>query len=336
MLRIHFDVDDLARIRIAPGPDVMWEIVLSLQLLQNRDGAAIFDGWRRHVRGRLGPWGRGLTTLAPDAAYFPDFLTPAQGSPDLEHGLDRLLSTPRRRLRNDLELLAAGRRMPRWTDRLADGDTETLGHLDRAFRAYHEAVIRPAWPVVRTWVERDRSRRVRALAEGGCERLLGGFRPLMRWNPPVLEAEYPVDRDLVLGGRGLLLVPAYFCWRRPVTLVDAELRPVLVYPIEHDPRVTPEKARHADDRPLTSLLGRTRAAVLRAVESGGTTTELSRRSGISLASASQHAAVLREAGLISTCREGGSVLHTLTPLGVAVLSGGRSFFEERKDALSDR
>lgn len=61
--------------------------------------------------------------------------------------------------------------------------------------------------------------------------------------------------------------------------MDAELRPALVYPIEHDPRVRPEKSRHADDRPLTSLLGRTRAAVLRAVESGGTTTELSRRSG---------------------------------------------------------
>jgi DNA-binding transcriptional ArsR family regulator len=320
LLRIHFTADDLARTRIAAGPDVMWEIVLSLQLLQNREGAAIFDGWRRQVRGRLGPWLRPLVTLAPHAAYFPDFLTPADGGSGLEQGLDRLLSTPRGRLRDELRLLACHGRLPRWTEDLAEGDIETFRTLDRAVRAYHDAVIAPAWPTVRTCVGADRARRTHALAEGGCERLLNGFRPLMRWNPPLLEADYPVDRDLVLAGRGLLLVPAYFCWRTPVTLADDELRPVLVLPIEHDPRATPEKPSCAGDRPLTELLGRTRAAVLRAVESGGTTTELSRRSGTSLASASQHATVLREAGLISTRRDGGAVLHTLTPLGIAVLT----------------
>jgi DNA-binding transcriptional ArsR family regulator len=294
--------------------------VLSLQLLQNREGAAIFDGWRWQVRGRLGQWVRPLVTLAPHAPYFPDFLTPAEGSPGLEHGLDRLLSTPRTRLCNDLGLLADHVRLPNWIERLASGDIETFRMLEGTVRAYHTAVIEPAWPVVRTRVETDRGRRMHALAEGGCERLLNGFRPLMRWNPPVLEVTYPVDRDLVLAGRGLLLLPAYFCWRTPVTLVDDDLRPVLVYPIEHDPRVTPEKPPRVDDRPLTDLLGRTRAAVLRAVEGGGTTTQLSRRSGTSLASASQHATVLREAGLISTCREGGAVLHTLTPLGVAILA----------------
>lgn len=319
MLRIHFNADDLARTCIASGPDVMWEIVLSLQLLQNREGAGVFDGWRRHVRGRVGPWLRPLVTLAPHAAYFPDFLTPAPGSHCLEHGLDQVLSTSRTRLRDEIRLLADHVRVPSWTARLAEGDVETLDRLDGAVRAYHQAVIEPAWTVVRTRVETDRGRRMHALAEGGCERLLNGFRPLMRWNHPVLEVAYPVDRDLTLAGRGLLLVPAYFCWRTPVTLVDDELRPVLVYPMEHDPRVTPEKPPGADDRPLTDLLGRTRAAVLRAVEGGGTTTQLSRRSGTSLASASQHATVLREAGLISTRRDGGAVLHTLTPLGMAVL-----------------
>lgn len=320
MLRIHFCADDLARTRIAPGPDVMWEIVLSLQLLQNREGAVVFDRWRRDVRDRLGPWLRPLITLAPHAAYFPDFLTPPEVSLDLDQGLERLLATPRTRLRDDLRLLGDHDRLPSWTGRLAAGDIESLGGLDHAFRAYHRAVIEPAWPVVRTYVARDRGRRAYALAEGGSERLLNGFRPLMCWDPPVLEVTYPVERDLVLAGRGLLLVPSYFCWRTPVTLVDDDLRPVLVYPIEHDPRVGPEEPAFADDRPLTDLLGRTRAAVLRAVEGGGTTTQLSHRSGASLASASQHATVLREAGLISTRRDGCAVVHTLTPLGMAVLT----------------
>ncbi|MFB7222977.1 hypothetical protein [Streptomyces sp. NPDC056227] len=40
------------------------------------------------------------------------------------------------------------------------------------------------------------------------------------------------------------------------------------------------------------------------------------------ASASQHACVLREAGLVLTLRHGSSVLHTLTPLGGSLLRGG--------------
>jgi DNA-binding transcriptional ArsR family regulator len=41
--------------------------------------------------------------------------------------------------------------------------------------------------------------------------------------------------------------------------------------------------------------------------------------GISPASASEHAKVLREAYLIQTCREGRSVRHSLTPLGRTIL-----------------
>jgi DNA-binding transcriptional ArsR family regulator len=321
MLRIHFTADDLARTRIMRGADVMWEIVLSLQLLQNREGPAVFDRWRRQVRDRLGRWVRPLITLAPHATYFPDFLTPPEGSPNLEYGLDQVLSTPRAQLREDLGILASHRRLPSWTTRLATGDIGTVDVVDKAFRAYHGSVIAPAWPLVQASVEADRERRVRALAVGGCESLLNSFQPLMRWKAPVLETDYPVQQDLVLDGRGLLLVPGYFCWRTPVTLLDPELPPVLVYPIATDARLASETPAHMDDRPLVRLLGRTRAAVLRAVESGGTTTEISRRTETSVASASQHAAVLREAGLISTRRDGGAVQHTLTPLGQAVLTG---------------
>jgi DNA-binding transcriptional ArsR family regulator len=62
--------------------------------------------------------------------------------------------------------------------------------------------------------------------------------------------------------------------------------------------------------------------VLLEVGGGCTTSELARRVGVSLASASQHASVLREAGLVHTLRQGGAVLHTLTPLGAALLRGG--------------
>ncbi|GII75353.1 transcriptional regulator [Sphaerisporangium rufum] len=323
MLRIHFGFEDLARTRLAPGPDVMWELVLSLQLLQNRQGAVVFRGWRDHARRRLGGQAGPLATLAPDSAYFPDFLTPPVRGGHLEESLDTVLSTPRRRLREELGVLARAQRLPGWCARLADGDLETTHRLARAFRAYHAAVIEPYWPAVQAHVAADRARRSHAVVNEGAEALLSDLGPSMRWRSPVLEADYPVDRDLHLDGRGLLLVPAFFCWRTPVTLVDPGLPPVLIYPVSHEITSGPDEpdTGSAAPRTLHALIGGTRARVLGSIEDGCTTTELARRAGTSVPSASQHAATLRDAGLITTQRLGGQVLHSLAPLGDALLLG---------------
>jgi DNA-binding transcriptional ArsR family regulator len=74
---------------------------------------------------------------------------------------------------------------------------------------------------------------------------------------------------------------------------------------------------------LAALLGSTRAVALEALGQGCTTTELARRLDISAATASHHATILRDAGLISTRRHGNGVLHTVTPLGSALLNGDR-------------
>ena len=73
---------------------------------------------------------------------------------------------------------------------------------------------------------------------------------------------------------------------------------------------------------LAALVGRNRAAVLRTIANGCSTTELADRVGISLAAASQHASVLRDAGLITTQRQGSAVLHLITPLGAELLRAG--------------
>ncbi|MFJ8297128.1 ArsR family transcriptional regulator [Streptomyces sp. NPDC094447] len=51
-----------------------------------------------------------------------------------------------------------------------------------------------------------------------------------------------------------------------------------------------------------------------------TTTDLARRTGVSNATASAHAAALRGAGLITTTRTGRSVHHERTPLGALLLA----------------
>jgi DNA-binding transcriptional ArsR family regulator len=149
----------------------------------------------------------------------------------------------------------------------------------------------------------------------------------MRWEPPVLLTPYPKERDLHLDGRGLLLVPSFFCWRMPITLVDPSLPPVLVYPVEHDLRWLEREPDHAGDtgdRRLAALLGSTRAAVLDVIGRGpATTSEIARRVRISAPSASEHASVLRGAGLIRTSRAGNTALHSISQAGVVLLDSPR-------------
>ncbi|GGU57865.1 transcriptional regulator [Streptomyces albospinus] len=264
-----------------------------------------------------------LAPLVPTRGYFPDFLTPAEGLLGMDEALAALRETPAARLHDELSRLApaAGRPLPAWIRDMADGETRALSRLAGILRRYYEAAVAPYWPRVQGRIEADRAARGRALLDGGADRLLASLPPMMRWRPPVLEADYPVERDLHLAGRGLLLLPSYFCRRTPVTFYNPDLTPVLVYPVEHQaPRLTPPVP---PDRSLGRLVGQTRSAILHGIGVGCTTSELARRVDVSLASASQHATVLRDAGLLVTLRQGNAVLHTLTPLGAALLRGAR-------------
>ncbi|GAP48760.1 hypothetical protein [Streptomyces azureus] len=188
-------------------------------------------------------------------------------------------------------------------------------------RAYHEAVLAPYEEQMRARVDAERSAGCRALMDGGVEGMLAGLSPMTRWSRPVLHVKYPVeDRDLHLDGRGLTLVPSYFSWDAPVSLAAPELQPVLCYPLLHEPAVpASHPLAESPSTPLTVLLGSSRAVALRVIAAGATTGEIARAAGVSASSASRHATALRGAGLITSHRNGPSVLHTLTPVGAAVL-----------------
>jgi DNA-binding transcriptional ArsR family regulator len=327
MLRIHFTAADLGRTRVRSGPDALWEIVNSVQLLQNRMGGPVFDGWRREFRSRVAGTDaeaavRTVATLCPHAPYVPDFLTPSVEDGDAAAGVEAVLSTPRRQLAHEVARLAENRRLPGWARGVASGDPETLRRFGDALRAYHDVAVRPHLPHIEAELRRECSERALIALHGGAEAVLSSFGPFMRWEAPVLHVDYPAERELHLGGRGLLLVPSFFCWRRPISLVDPELRPTLVYPIQHDPRwLRPEPARgQRRGSGLVALIGATRTAVLESVVQGRTTTQLAALVGISAATASHHTGVLRDAGLITTRREGNTAVHTITPLGAVLLA----------------
>ncbi|MEU4895505.1 helix-turn-helix domain-containing protein [Streptomyces sp. NPDC044780] len=328
MLRVHFSELDLARLRMAVRPDALWETALSFHRLRENRAESVYGKWRSEARNRLNGEARLLAPLIPSRGYFPDFLTPAEGIFGCDAAMSALRAVPGERLHAELAGLPGARALPGWIRDLAQGERQPLDRLIATLRAYYQAVVAPYWPHIQARIEADRAARGRALLDGGADGLLASLPPTMRWRAPVLEVDYPVDRDLWLNGRGLLLLPSFFCRGTPVTLRNPELTPVLVYPVEHTrrgPAPRPEQrpaVAPGSARTLGKLVGQTRSAVLLEVGGGCTTSELARRVGVSLASASQHASVLREAGLVHTLRQGGAVLHTLTPLGAALLRGG--------------
>ncbi|GGU13249.1 transcriptional regulator [Lentzea flava] len=323
MLRIHFSAGDLERTQVAERVDPLWEMVFSRLRLTEGNSGLLLQPWLRDVRRNgdrqvIRSGVRLLAVLSPLGPYFPDFLTPPEGADGLTAALDAIRATPRARLRTEFRMLADVSPTPGWTRPLAEGCDGALTELTDALARYHAAVIEPYSAVIDEAIETDRLHR--SGAAGSVEGLLHGMWPLMNWRPPVLEVQYACDRDLHLNGRGLRLVPSYFCRRTPVAFADPGLPPTLVYPVHHDwtwqRQLTSGRRQEGS---LAALLGTTRSAVLAAVGAGATTTELAQRLGASPSAVSRHTAVLREAGLLTTEREGMSVLHQRTLLGSALL-----------------
>jgi DNA-binding transcriptional ArsR family regulator len=323
MLRIHFTSTDLARTQVMETPDPMWEMVLSVHMLHARYALIEFADWRHQVRRDLRRHDLARTTqtlaaLAPDGSYFPDFLTPSEGLLGVEEGIEAVVATSSTQVRRELTILHERIPTPSWTWEVVDHPARD--DLGRELGRYHRRAIAPYWSTMCDRAAVDRATRTRALRTGGVPALLNSFRPHMRWTSPVLEVNSPVDRDLHLEGRGLTLIPSHFCWNRPVPIANPELPPTLVYPIGRDPQWFDPTPPKTHDNPLARLVGPTRAAILRATTTGPNTTEIARRLDISRATVSQHTAILREAGLITSHRHNNNVLHVITALGTSLLS----------------
>ncbi|MFC9689354.1 helix-turn-helix domain-containing protein [Kribbella sp. NPDC056951] len=325
-VRIHFTAADLARTHIAPEPDPLWELMLSLHLLQGekprqpqyfaqwRKGLPRDEAFQHMIRTTLAP-------VAPAGAYFPDFMTPIEGLAGFTAGLDTVLSTPRQRMRRELDLVTPPRGSAAWVAALANGRAADLTALGTAMQTYYDRALAPYWPTIRARVRAEYLLRTRLHSDDGISGLLGSLRPALRWEPPVLEVNGPTSRDIHLNGRGLTLIPSYFNWHNPMTMYDPELPPVVIYP---SGRLGGDPQSVASGNGLGELIGSTRAAGLRAIADGCTTSDLAAGLGVSRSTASEHATVLRGAGLITTERQGLAVWHSLTALGIALLQAGRS------------
>ncbi|MFI1869502.1 ArsR/SmtB family transcription factor [Streptomyces jumonjinensis] len=330
MLRIHFTLQDLARVRVAMlGP--LAETQLGLNALQRRDGTALFGGWRECSGPRVGPDARDLARfLAPPGTGLVDLFTLAGQASSIDEGLDALLHAAPERLRAEFDILpGVTRRRTPWLTAVTNRDRASLERFLQAFRACHRVTVAPYWERIQQHLSAESDLCGKLMIEGGVGDVLSSLRPAAVWEPPVLEVPdyraWLTDRDLHLSGRGLVLAPSVFCGPTPHLFepTDGEGEVLLIYPTLKDP-VTASRiwsTTHSGHRHLVALLGRTRAAVLMCLSNGHTTIELARALGISPSGASEHATVLRNAGFITSRRHRNTVHHTLTKLGRSVLQG---------------
>lgn len=329
VFRIHFTAQDLACTRVHHAPDPLWEITLSSHVLMRRNDDPLLAGWHRRSREALR---RGtmlrersdlFLSINSAKGDFPDFLTPGPHPGSLGDGLELISRTPVAQLRRDVNLAAGdGAVLPPSARELTSGDPGAVRDLTVGMRDYHDAIVGPQWSWVNASFNAEYSARTQILARGGLAAMLNSLHPSVRFADGVLEIlDYPRERDLHLGGRGLVLVPSFFKRSsRPLTMIDPELPPVLVYPVDRAVGLVAARQTEA----LSALVGRARAAILELCAEGGTTSAVAARLHLSPSTASEHLTVLRRAGLIVSERRANSVEHRLAALGLALLEGRAS------------
>lgn len=329
MLRIHFNAEDLARTRISTTFGPFAETLFSVQAARWPSDEALLGAWRGRTRRALSPTARSLTALFPPRVWTLDLFTLVGQETEFDAALEALMAVPRDQLRLELGALPRQWRLPSWVGGLADNDPAARRQLIAAVTEFHRVAVQPHWERIRTHLEAHLPVAGRILREGGTDRLLATLHPDLRWRPPVLEIERRTapSRDMFLGGRGLILVPSLFRRKAPPVFsaqADEDGPAVLFYPAptELAQGATLWVPRRPTHQALMALLGQTRAEVLELIaEAAVTGSEIARRLGIAPASVSEHATVLREAGLTARHRLGGAVLHSITPVGVALLNG---------------
>jgi DNA-binding transcriptional ArsR family regulator len=332
LIQIRFSADDLRRTRVIPtlGPyaETIFGFIVARQCTPN----PLFTPWLKPPLYSLKHQVQPLRDLFTCGAYI-DLISVVGSVSCIEEGIEKLKSASRERLRAEIDWVDT-----HWKTSMASGaisslvssDPEPRRRLAEAIDSFHGAAVSPHWNALRNRLDSEAAAKIRALGTGGVDHLMATLcPPIVRWDPPVLHiaTTNALVSTFNLGGRGLMIAPSVFVGRYPQLLFDWDepAPPVLLYPAVRDLAGVSHilQEGQSGNGTLGVLLGRTRSLVLELIGDSCGTVELARRAGISPAAASEHAAILRDAGLVSSYRAGRTVLHTLTPLGAALLNAGK-------------
>ncbi|WP_197289717.1 ArsR/SmtB family transcription factor [Saccharothrix sp. NRRL B-16348] len=176
-------------------------------------------------------------------------------------------------------------------------------------------LLAPHWPSLSEVYDGDLEFRRDELRRVGWPGVVAGLHPEVRpTDRGIRIASIPGKARLPLHAAGLVLVPSVFV-RPGLTVLAADDGPVgLLYPAR------PHATRRTGD-PLAELIGRSRARLLTALATPGTTTALARELDAGIGVVGDHLGVLRRSGLVERTRQGREVVYRRTALGDALAGG---------------
>jgi DNA-binding transcriptional ArsR family regulator len=315
MIVVRFGADALARVRFAISPLI--ESQLSVRVLEDPGAQALHLPWATEARRRTAGLDVALLrALQPDDVYSPDFVNPPPTSPlaELEDELAAMVATPADRVRAEVRHSYAHRALPPELEPFIEDPARAVATLARLVRAYWERSLASHWPRLRALLEGDVLYRARRMADGGAQGLFADLDPAVSWKNGMLRIVKRVEATVELDERGLLCVPSVFVWPAVLLITAAPWQPTLIYPARGVGTLW-EPGHPRPPRALAALLGRSRAAVLRALDQPRSTTDLARRLGLTAGGVSQQLTVLRDAGLVHGHRVGRVVLYLRTSAG---------------------
>ncbi|MFD8736021.1 ArsR/SmtB family transcription factor [Streptomyces sp. NPDC059618] len=313
MIRIRLTSDDLERTQVADTPDFGYELALGAAHLAGPAPDRRLSTWRHEVASTWNPYHSRLFDLYTDL-YLPAFFDAAtQPAPaPIDPGSPPAVA--------HLRDLARSQALTPFTRGLAEGHPRAAATLDRLLAGLRATALDPYRRRITSLVA-TASAHARTQAElGGPDRLLTSVHPSASWDGRHLRLNTMVDAVESLEGRPLIFQPSALATRITFNPLADEVivsYPAALAPLTRDPELdTPPAA-------LKSLLGPTRAAALVAVARtpAVTTGRLAVTLGVSPAAASRHASVLRDSGLIATTRNGQTVHHHPTRLGLDLAHG---------------
>lgn len=324
-MRIDTGLADLARTRFAVSP--LHELDGLLRCLTDLGGTRLPRAWAV----RLHPVLRRLrSTTDLDAVLAlqhrwggADFTVPPPAAPDqtLADDLAAVRATPAQVVRTEVDACLRERPHLRSDLRALLSSDDAADRVAAALEAAWTALLADDWASVRALCQRDVSWRADRLSRSGWPAALDEIHPRVSWDGAGVTVAGHREHDVALDGRGLLLVPSMFVWPALAVLTRPPWPVTLVYPARGAGalrRPTPDAA--ADGTALADLLGGTRAQLLAALASPGSTTQLARSLGHSPGAVGDHLAVLLRAGLVVRGRAGRSVLYRRTPTGDALVA----------------
>lgn len=322
MITFVLSPDVLGRTRFSFSP--LTEATLSLRLLGQPGLAPVHAPWLRQARGRLDSVDLELLrSVVPSGRYIASCLVPLGQAlqPALDDQLTALADLPVEDLERDLREAWDGRTMPGRTEALLASGPRATAYLAEALRDYWDAAIQPYWPRMCAVLEDDVSHRMSGLIDDGYYAVFRDLHPEIKVDGDRMFVDKPHFGDSVHHASEMILTPSVFAWPT-LTLQDgAAGQFALIYAARGIARVWEGHGTAAvtGTESLTALLGRARAAILQRTSVPMSTTQLARELQQSPASVSEHLAVLRNAGLLTSRRSGRSVLYRQTPLAEYVI-----------------